>query len=68
MEDVKGLLASRTVWGGLLALAAGIAGIFGYTITAADTAELANLGAGVASAIGGLVAIFGRIKATKKIA
>lgn len=67
MDDVKGLFASRTVWGGLLALGAGIAGIFGYTITAADTAELANLGAGVVSAIGGLLAIVGRIRATKKI-
>ena len=67
MESVKGLLASKTVWGGLLALGAGLASIAGYTITAEDTAQLSELLAGIGSAIGGFVAIFGRIVATKKI-
>ncbi len=67
MESVKGLLASKTVWGGLLALGAGLASIAGFTITAEDTAQLSELLAGVGSAIGGFVAIIGRIYATKKI-
>lgn len=67
MEEFKGLFASRTVWGGILALLAGLAGLFGYTVTAEDTATLTELLASVGSAVGGIVAIYGRIVASKRI-
>lgn len=67
MEDFKGLFASKTVWGGIIALLAGIAGMFGYAISPEDATTVVDLLAGVGSAIGGLIAIYGRIKATKQI-
>lgn len=67
MNDFKGMLASKTVWGGLVALLAGVLGLFGYTVGAEDQATLVELAAGIASAVGGLVAIVGRVVATKKI-
>lgn len=67
MEEFKSLFASRTVWGGILALLAGLAGLFGYTVTPEDTATLTELLASVGSAVGGIVAIYGRIRASKRI-
>ena len=34
--DTKGLLASKAVWGGIIAVLAGAAGIFGYTVSPED--------------------------------
>lgn len=68
MYDVKSIFASKTVWGGIIALAASAGGIWGYSVSAADQAQLVELIAGVGSAIGGAIAIYGRIVATKKIA
>jgi hypothetical protein len=67
MNDYKSLLASKTVWGGFLALFAGFAGIFGYSISPADQVQAVDAVASVASSIGGIVAIYGRVKATKVI-
>lgn len=67
MEDIKGAFASRAVWGGIVAVLAGIAGIFGYTIDPALQGEIATQALGIAAAVGGVIAIWGRLKATKKI-
>ena len=67
MEDFKSIFSSKTVWGAIIAIVAGIAGIFGYSIGAEDQAQLAEIGVSVASMAGGLIAIFGRVKASKKI-
>ena len=67
MDGVKGLLASKTFWGGLIAVATGIGGFFGYAISAEDQVSLVNLGFAASSGVGGLLAIFGRIVASKKI-
>lgn len=67
MNDFKNILASKTVWGGLIAVAAGLAGIFGYTIGAEDQVAIVEAVTAIGSAIGGAIAIYGRIKATKKI-
>ncbi len=63
----KSLLASRGVWGGLLAVLASIAGLFGYTITPDQQFELLEAAALVASGIGGILAVWGRVSATKRI-
>lgn len=62
MDDVKGLLQSRTVWGALLAITATISQLFGWDL--GDTNGLAEQ---VTALVGGAVAIFGRIKAVKRI-
>lgn len=67
LTDYKSVFASKGVWGGLIAVAAGLLAVLGYSISPADQALLVNLVAGVVSTIGGILAIIGRIRATKRI-
>lgn len=74
LNSTKGALASVGVWGGIIAVLAGGAGIFGYTVSAEDVTALSEyaqqiylLVTGVGGMIGGLAAIWGRIRASKKI-
>lgn len=68
MDETKKWYASRTVWGGLIAFAAAvIAPMAGVTIDAVlqgDMVDVAVAGGGV---IGSLIAIWGRLKASKTI-
>jgi hypothetical protein len=75
MEDTKTLLESTTVWGGIVALLSGAAGLLGYQIDATLQSDIITqitgimtIAASIGSAVGGVIAIWGRIKATKKIA
>lgn len=65
--DTKGLLASKAVWGGIIAVLAGAAGIFGYTVSPEDVESVTTLVTGIGAAVGGLLAVYGRIRATKVI-
>lgn len=74
MEDQKAWYASTGIWGGLVALIAGLAGLLGYTISPADQQALADsiqqmvaLATSVGATIGGILAIWGRVRATKTI-
>jgi CDP-diglyceride synthetase len=67
MSDVKSLFASKTVWGAVIAILAGALSLFGYQLDAGDQAELINIASGIAATAGGLIAIFGRIVASKRI-
>lgn len=67
MDEVKSIFASKTVWGGIVALLAGVAGIFGYAIDTTLQTDLVNYITGIAATIGGAVAIYGRIMASKKV-
>lgn len=67
MNDYKSILTSKTVWGGIIAIAASAAGYFGYQIDTNAQASLLDLVTSAAGVIGGAVAIWGRIVATKKI-
>lgn len=67
MEDSKAWYASRGVWGSLVAVGAGIAGIWGYSITEADQATVVAAVSAIAGSVGGLVALWGRLKASKKV-
>lgn len=67
MEDNKKWWQSKTVWGGMVAVGAAVAGAFGLQVdgqTQNEIAEYITVGAG---AIGGLLAIYGRLKADKGI-
>ncbi|MFZ5645827.1 MAG: hypothetical protein ACOY46_19900 [Bacillota bacterium] len=67
MEDNKKWWQSKTVWGGMVAVGAAVAGAFGLQIdgqTQNEITEYITVGAG---AIGGLLAIYGRLKADKGI-
>jgi len=67
--DGKAWWASRGIWGGIVAIAAGIAGFWGVTISPEDQAHLTDLVVLAVSAlgavIGGIMAVIGR-KAAKK--
>ena len=65
--DSKSPWASRGVWGGIIALVAAILGAFGYAVGEADQAALVEIGVAVAGAVGGIMAIVGRVRATKQI-
>ena len=63
----KPTLASKTVWGGLVAVGAGIAGLFGYQLDPTVQTGLVELVTSAGAVIGGAIAIYGRIKATHAI-
>lgn len=67
MEDIKPWYTSKTVWGGIIAVGAGVAGAFGVAISPADQAHLSDIVVVIATSIGGLLAIVGRIKASKAV-
>lgn len=67
MDDFKSIFSSKTFWGGLLAIVAGVLGFFGYTMGTEDQAMLVDSIAAVAAAVGGVIAIWGRVKASKVI-
>jgi len=67
MQGSKGLLESKTIWGGVVTILAGALGLGHYTISSADQAGLVDLLSSAASVVGGLVAIYGRIVASKPI-
>lgn len=64
LEIEKPWWQSRSVWGGVVAAGAGIAGALGYHFDVALTTELVT---SVAGAVGGVLAIVGRIRATRPI-
>ncbi len=66
-QDTKPWYLSKGVIGGLVAVAASIAGLFHYSIAPDDQAQLVELITGLATLLGGGVAIVGRITASKKI-
>lgn len=58
---------SKTVWGGLIAVGAAAAGAFGIAIDEGTQDQIAELAVVAATAIGGLLAIYGRIRADREI-
>ena len=68
MADEKHWYQSKTIWGGLVAFAAALAGLFGVNIDAASVDALALALTNAAAAIGAALAIIGRLDAVKTIA
>jgi hypothetical protein len=70
LSGSKGVLASKGVWGGLIAIlpmALSLLSIVGINISAADAQGLMGHIDVIIAAIGGLLAIYGRITAKKVI-
>lgn len=67
MEGVKSFLSSKGVWGGLVAVAGAVAALLGYTVTPEDMEGVVSAAGAIAAAVGGVVAIVGRVVASKKI-
>jgi hypothetical protein len=67
MNEFKALTASKTFWGAVVALAGSALTLGHYTLSPADAVEAVDLLSGMAGAAGGLIAIYGRVVAAKKI-
>lgn len=66
-DDFKNVFASKTVWGAALAVAGSVASLFHLNFGAVDQAATIDAVYAIAGGIGGLIAVWGRITATKKI-
>ena len=67
MKNSKPWYASKTIWGSLIAMLAGISSAFGFEIDIPTQSELVDGALKVAAAAGSLLAIYGRFSATQPI-
>lgn len=67
MLEAKQWYQSKTVWGAVIAMAAPLLKHVGVEMGLAEQADLADALATLASALGGVLAIYGRVKATRSI-
>ncbi len=67
MDEFKALTQSKTFWGAVVALGGSALSLGHYTLSPADAAQAIDLLSGIAGAVGGLIAIYGRVVATRKI-
>ncbi len=68
MNGTKPWWQSKTVWGSIIALLAGIATFAGLKLDATLQDQLADLITGAANVAGGLIAWYGRVKAQSALA
>ena len=59
---------SKTVWGSVVAILAALAGLFDIDLDAATQARAVEMIVQAVGAVGGLVALVGRLRATTRIA
>lgn len=67
MNEKKAWFLSKTVIGGVSALAIGIAGLVGIDLSAESGIDMEAVLTAAATAIAGILAVYGRVTATKKI-
>ncbi|SON54894.1 hypothetical protein HDIA_1353 [Hartmannibacter diazotrophicus] len=67
MDGTKSPWASRGLWGAGVAIAAGVAGLFGYSVDGGMQADLLQLAEAGSALAGGVLAFWGRFKATKTL-
>ncbi|KPF41101.1 hypothetical protein ACSV9I_08215 [Rhizobium sp. G187] len=67
MLDFKPWYQSKTVWGALIAIASPLLRQAGLDLGDADQAELADALTLLAGTFGGLLALYGRVTATKSV-
>lgn len=67
MDEMKQWYLSKTVWGALVAIAASLLSGIGFELGADAQGELADDLVSLAGAIGGLIAIYGRLTAEKRL-
>jgi len=67
MSGSKGWWQSRAVWGGLVAALAGIGGLFGLNLDEVTQGMAVDAAVQLATVVGALLAVIGRVRATKKI-
>ena len=67
MNEVKSVFASKTVWGGVVAILPPALSLVGVDLSPQDAQGIVEHVDTIISGIGGLLAIYGRVTATKAI-
>ena len=67
MPDLKNWYNSKTIWGAIIAILASALQFAGVDIAAADRGEIVDAVVNIAGALGGLLAVYGRVTATSVI-
>ncbi|SIQ49034.1 hypothetical protein SAMN05880561_103184 [Rhizobium sp. RU33A] len=67
MLEMKPWYQSKTVWGALIAIAAPLLGRAGLELGGNEQAEIAEALTTLAGTVGGLLALYGRLTATKGV-
>ncbi len=67
MTDIKSWWQSKTLWGAIVTIASAVIGLAGVDVGDADREALIELLTSLGAAIGGVIAIFGRITAKNRI-
>ena len=67
MIDIKPWWQSRTLWGAVVTIVSATLGLLGYDLAEADREALSGALTSLGAALGGLIAIVGRLKATNRI-
>jgi hypothetical protein len=67
MEDAKQWYYSKTIWGALLAVGSSALQIKGLQIGPADQSTIVDSAVSIAGAVGGLLAVYGRVTASTAI-
>ncbi len=67
MTDIKPWWQSKTLWGAILTLGSAALGLAGLDVLDTDREALIELLTSLGAAIGGLIAIIGRITAKNRI-
>lgn len=65
--ESKSIFASKTVWGAVIAVAPMVLQTAGITLTADETAALGGLIDPIVTLVGFVLAVYGRVTATKAI-
>jgi hypothetical protein len=67
MGDLKDWYHSKTIWGALIAIGASVLHAAGIDIDAGDQSLIVDSLVNIAGAIGGLLAVYGRLTASTAI-
>lgn len=67
MDSTKSWWQSKTVWASVIGLAALVGGAFGLTLTEADQNTATEITVTVVGVVSSVIALYGRVTATKQI-
>ncbi|MBL0371085.1 hypothetical protein JJB09_03505 [Rhizobium sp. KVB221] len=67
MDTTKYWYQSKTVWGSLIAIAAGVLQAGGIELGSESQTQLADILVALSGATGGLIAIYGRMTADRRL-
>ncbi len=67
MVDLKNWYSSKTIWGALISVVASVLHFAGIDLAPADKNQLVDAIVNIAGALGGLLAVYGRVTAKAAI-